>query len=378
MALLGDAVMYGRFALGLKGFLRRRITIPEAEEIIRRRLAQREETFLRIIKKGFFENRRSPYLPLFKLAGCHFDDIKRMVRSDGLEPTLHALYEAGVYVNFEEFKGRAPITREGREFPVRSHDFDNPHLSQYYHAQTSGSTGAGTRISIDLAHLTAQLPFKVLQCSVHGILYVPTAVWRPILPATSGLHNCLWGPVVGNIPERWFSPIASRDVRLPLKHRLATEYVLSMARLLGHRLPRPELVPLNDPGPVLDWVEEARERAGACAVSAFPSSALRVCVAARDRGMDMTGVTFRGGGEPPTPGKVAAITGTGAKWVPSYGTPESGQIGLPCGRPVDGNDLHLLKDVAALIQRDRYVPHWGISVGAFYLTTLYTTALRSL
>jgi hypothetical protein len=257
---------------------------------------------------------------------------------------------------------------------VQARDFDNPHLSHYYQAQTSGSTGAGTRISIDLAHVAAQLPYKVLQCSVHGILGAPKAVWRPILPATSGLNNCLRGPVIGQVPERWFTPVAGRDVRLPLKHRLATQYVLTAARLFGHPLPRPELVPLDEPGPIVDWVEDALGRAGVCEVSCFPSSALRICTAAQDRGVDMTGVTFRGGGEPPTPGKVAAITATGAKWVPSYGTSESGQLGLPCGRPVDGNDLHLLKDTSALIQRERRVPEWGISVGAFYLTSLYTSA----
>jgi hypothetical protein len=374
VALLDNALMYGRFALGLRDFLRRHMSVAQAEEIIRLRVSQREETFLRIFKRGFVGNPRSPYHPLLKLAGCQFGDVERMVRSDGLEPALHALWDAGVYVNFEEFKGRTPIVRHGREFPVHSRDFDNPYLSRHYQAQTSGSTGAGTRIYVDLAHLVAQLPFKVMQCEVHGVLHVPTAVWRPISPSMSGLSNCLRGPVIGNTPERWFSQVANRDVRLPLKHRLATRYVLTTARLLGHALPAPELVPLDEPDPILDWVKAARRRAGACAVSAFVSSALRLCVAARDRGMDMTGVTFRGGGEPPTPGKVKAITGTGARWVPSYGTTESGQIGLPCGNPVDGNDLHVLKDSVALIQRQRQVPHWGTSVGAFYVTSLLPTA----
>jgi len=376
VALAGEAVMYGRFALGLKGFLRRRISVREAEAIVWRRMAQRDETFLRILKRGFFDNPRSPYRPLLEMAGCRFGDVEKMVHADGIEPTLHALYDAGVYVTFEEFKGRAPIVRHGREFPVHARDFDNPYLTRYYQAQTSGSTGAGTRIRIDLEHLADELPFKVLQCHVHGVLHAPTAVWRPILPATSGLSNCLRGPVVGNTPERWFTPVASRDVRLPLKHRLATEYILTAARLLGHPLPRPELVPLDEPGPVVDWVAQALRKAGACVISAFVSSALRVCVAARDRRMDMTGVTFRGGGEPPTPGKVRAITDTGARWAPAYGTSESGQIGMPCGRPVDGNDLHVVKDAVALIQREREVPHWSVSVGAFYVTTLLPSAAK--
>jgi hypothetical protein len=374
MALTRDAVMYGRFALGLGLFLRRRMTVPEALRILRRRMAQREDTFLRILKKGFFENPDSPYRPLLETADCRFGDVERMVRTNGVEATLRALYDAGVYVEFEEFKGRTPLVRNGREIPVSARDFDNPYLSRCYRAQTSGSTGAGTRIAIDLDHLAAQLPYKVLQCSVHGILDVPKAVWRPILPATSGLSNCLRGPVLGNTPERWFSPVAGADLRLPLKHRLATRYVLTAARLFGHALPHPEPVPLDDPGPVLHWIERARDRAGACQVSAFVSSALRVAAAARDWGMDLNGVTFRGGGEPPTPGKVAGITTTGARWVPSYGTTETGQLGLPCGNPADGNDLHLLKDGVALIQRPREVPEWGTSVDAFYVTTLRPAA----
>jgi hypothetical protein len=147
-----------------------------------------------------------------------------------------------------------------------------------------------------------------------------------------------------------------------------------VARLLGQRMPRPELVPLDDLTPILDWIEDALGRAGACSISAFVSAALRVCVAARERGIDLTGVSFRGGGEPPTPGKVKAITATGATWIPAYGTSESGQIGMPCARPLSGNDLHLLKDFVALIQRPYEVPDWDLTVGAFYLTTLSPTA----
>ncbi len=374
MALTRDAVMYGRFALGLRRFLARRMSLPQAVRIVRARLAERQDTFLRILRKGFFGNPRSPYLPLFELADCTFGDVERMVRADGVESTLQALFDAGVYVDFEEFKGRAPLVRGGREIPVHPRDFDNPYLGDCYRAQTSGSTGAGTRISIDLEHLAAQLPFKVLQCAVHGVQEAPRALWRPILPATSGLSNCLRGPVVGNIPERWFTPVAGAELRLPLKHRLATEYVLTAARLFGHALPRPEPVPLNDPTPVLRWIRGALDRAGACMVSAFVSSSLRISAAARRRGMDLRGVTFRGGGEPPTPGKVAAITSTGARYVPGYSTTETGQLGMPCGNPVDGNDLHLVKDNVALIQRRREVPKWGVPVDAFYITTLTPTA----
>ena len=105
MSALSDLQMYGRFIFGLPGFLRRRMTVEEARGGIRRGLAEREDNFLRVIRRGIFENPSSPYLPLLKLAQCELGDIEASVRAKGLDATLIALREAGVYVSFEEYKG---------------------------------------------------------------------------------------------------------------------------------------------------------------------------------------------------------------------------------------------------------------------------------
>lgn len=153
--ILSDLKMYGRFAWGLRSFLRHTISLEEAKAIIKQRMAERETNFLRLMKRGIFGYPRSPYLPLLKLAHCELGDIENMVKSKGLENTLRSLREAGVYVTFEEFKGREPIVRDGQVFHVREHDFDNPYLSHYYKGETGGSTCPGTRVSIDLDHLAA-------------------------------------------------------------------------------------------------------------------------------------------------------------------------------------------------------------------------------
>ena len=376
MGLIGDAITFGRFTLGLREYLSRRMSVADARAVLHRRLETRDDTFLGFLKKGFFENPRSPYRPLLELSGVQYGDVEKMVRARGIEATLEELYDAGVYVTFEELKGRRPVVRDGRELPIKAGDFGNPYLCSCYQGQTSGSTGAGTRVSIDLEHLWDQMPIKVLLCDAHGISDVPTACWRPIPPATSGLSNVLRGPIVGNPLERWFTPVTARDARTALKYRLATRWTLAVARLWGYRLPKPERVPLDEPGPVVDWVADALQRRGACHVSAFISMGLRVATAARERGLDLTGVTFRGGGEPPTPGKVAAIEATGARWVPTYGTTESGQIGAPCAAPLDGNDLHVLRDRVALVQRPYEVPGWGLTVKAFFVTTLTPSSPR--
>ena len=51
MPVLDDVKMYARFGAGLPGYLRRRITLAEAEETIRRNLASREENFLKVAEE---------------------------------------------------------------------------------------------------------------------------------------------------------------------------------------------------------------------------------------------------------------------------------------------------------------------------------------
>jgi len=100
-----------RFAWGLQDFLRHPISLEEAEATVRRRMARREESFLLLVERAIFGYPDSPYLPMLKLAGCEFGDIRDMVRNRGVEQTLRTLREAGVYVTYDEYRARAPIVR---------------------------------------------------------------------------------------------------------------------------------------------------------------------------------------------------------------------------------------------------------------------------
>src|SRR5689334_15673493 len=180
MGLFGELKMFSRFAWGLPGFLRHPITLAEARAMIERRLAERETNFLRLIERGIFAYPKSPYLPLLKLAGCEIGDIKNLVQSVGIEKTLHSLRDAGVYIGFEEFKGRKPVVRDGKIIPINPHSFDNPFLSSSYKTETSGTTGAQTRVETDLEHLAAQSTHLMLARQAHKVLDVPTALWRGI------------------------------------------------------------------------------------------------------------------------------------------------------------------------------------------------------
>jgi hypothetical protein len=372
MSILADLKMYARFAWGLRGFLRETITLEEAKAIVRKRLAEREDNFLRLVEKGIFGYPRSPYLPLLRLAQVELGDIQNMVRRKGLEDTLRALREAGVYVTFEEFKGREPMVREGMVVSVQPHDFDNPYLTRYYKVETGGTSGAGTRVEIDLEHLAAQAPPLKLAQEAHGLLDVPTGVWLAILP-DSGLGSMLQRAHFGQVPLKWFSPIVIRDSKPSLKYGLPTYGAVALGRLLGVSIPWPESVRLDEAIVVARWATETVGTYGRCLIITHVSKALRVCVAAREAGLDLTGTVLWGSGEPPTAAKVRAMTAVGARWIPSYWFTEAGAVALGCARPADVNDNHFLKDALALIQHPHRVSETQITVPVFYFTTLLPT-----
>lgn len=378
MDVLDDATMYARFAWGLRGFLRRRLTLAEARAIVQRRLAEREPNFLRTVDRGIFGHPESPYLPLLKLAGCELGDLRAMIRTRGLEGTLTALREAGVYVTFEEFKGRAPLVRHGRAVPVRVRDFDNPYTTGAYEGRSGGSTGAGTRVNIDLGHLAAYAPLYMLTYETHGVLHVPTAVMWGVLPDATGVGNLLRHAYIGQGSERWFATVTAPDIRPGLKYRLATRGIISLSRLYGVPLPPPEPVPLDRVEIIARWAAETLRTARACLIRCHVGPALRVSLAAQGAGLDLTGAVFLGGGEPPTPAKVQGIARSGARYVAHYAFTEAGQVGAGCARPVDTNDVHFLEDGLALVQYPRALPGTDVTVPAFCYTSLLPTAPKIL
>jgi hypothetical protein len=164
------------------------------------------------------------------------------------------------------------------------------------------------------------------------------------------------------------------DLRPSLKYSLANAYILNVCRLHGVKVPRPERVPLDRADIIVRWMEKVLREEGQVLVSGGVSLSLRIAVAANEMGVDLTGATLSGGGEPPTETKVAIITGTGARFLTSYHFSEVGAVGLPCQNPVDCNDHHLIVDHLEVLQYPRKVPGTDVTVDAFNVTTLLPTA----
>jgi len=148
--LLPELVAFGRFVGGLRRFLRHRLDADECRRRIVHNLQEREASFLRLIGQGVFARRDSAYRKLFAHAGVSFEDVCDLVARRGLEQALAILFDAGVYLRLDEFKGRRPIRRGSLVLEVEPHDFDNPLSAKHFASQSGGSRGSGTRIYIDL------------------------------------------------------------------------------------------------------------------------------------------------------------------------------------------------------------------------------------
>ncbi len=375
MSALSDLQMYRRFIFGLPGFLRRRMTVEEAREAIRRGLAARDDNFLCVVRRGIFENPSSPYLPLLNLAQCQLGDIEASVRSKGLDATLIALREAGVYVSFEEYKGSKPVVRDGRLIPVGPQSFANPLTAKAYATETGGtSSGVASRINTDVDNLWSTVPHLLLMRQVHGVLGYPFCIWRGPLPDPTGVGNVLRGVAHGGTPQRWFSPVVKKDFTPTLKNRLATDYIVLMTRWLGGGCPWPEPVPLDRAIVIARWAEQTVREHGGATLGMSISLSVRVCVAAYEEGLDLSGAVFLAGGEPVTPARAAAVSRTGARLAPVYISSDMGPVGHGCAAPAEVGDQHLLEDCVALIQHPREILDTGIEVDAFYFTSLRPAA----
>lgn len=362
--------MYWRFACGASRFFATPIGVEDAWNLTATRLRERGPNLLDLLAVAVYPHHRSPCRRLLASAGCELGDVERLIASDGVEGTLERLRDAGVYFAAEELKG-AEVIRGSTRFTPRAADFDNPCLPGHVTASTGGSRGRATRTIYDLEDLAARwAPHQLLRLDAYGGLGQPLLLWMPVMPGAGPIAMLAYAKG-GVVPDRWFSPVSTGKLRPSLKSRLGTLAVIVAGRRAGLPLPRPEYVALGDAGVVARAVADTLRERGPCWLATYVSAAARVSVAAREEGLDLSGARFSVSSEPFTRAKQREIEACGARAYPMYAFMEAGVVALPCDRPVEPDEGHLLDDCFAVIQRRRAVA--GLDVDAF----LFTGLLRS-
>jgi hypothetical protein len=369
LTALDDLGVFVRFARRLPRFLRETMSLEDAERRIAEQLARRHETFLDVVARTVFSDRENPYRPLFDAGGVEEGDVATLVREEGLEGALGRLYDAGVYVTLDEFKGRAPIERPGVSVTTTSASFDNPLLTSHYAAATGGTRGVRRRVSVDLDLLEHETADQLVVRDAFDCAGRPSAVWRPVLPSSSGVNNCLRQSKLGEPVAAWFNPyIPPRDLDT-INYRVFTGAMVLASRMFGARIAAPEACGPSEAKRVAGWLADRKREGTAAVLDTQTSLGVRVCHAARDSGLDIVGTVIGVGGEPYTEEKAAVIRGAGCRAYPTYSMTETGRIALACGEPQAVDDMHVLSEKLAVLQRDRIVAD-GTSVLALYFTAL--------
>jgi hypothetical protein len=364
-----DVLMVARLTRDFRSFYGEPITGERAGEIVKRQLQTRDERFLDILGQMIYRHPRSPYLQLLQAAGCEFGDVRALVTSEGLEGALSRLCDAGVYVTFDEFKGRKEVLRGSRRFTVTEADFDTPALSPHIEVRSGGTRGPGTLLKLELAFLADRAVTTALAYEAHGLQDYDKALWQ-----ITGLRPILQYTKTGKAPIAWFYPVAP----LPFKSRAISWYLSALGKLFGHSLPRPVFLDLQDPGRMAQWLANRAKAGRRTCLTTYASSAVRVCAAAKELGLDFRDVAFIVIGEPYTEARSKIVEDSGAHAVVGYAFNEAGTVGFGCSRPGVPDDVHLFSNMFGLIQRRRAIGDSPVTVDAFLVTSLLTSGPKVL
>lgn len=366
LSLGKQLALFGGMARRVGPFLRDRLTAERCTEMSVQGLRRRNESFLEILDRALAHNDAHPYSRLLKHAGVTLADVRQSVSARGLEPTLEMLYDHGVYVTLDEFKGRVPMRRGSLQFDVGSHDFDNPLAQRHLEARSGGTRSTGTRLFIDLDLITRDAAYVHHQLAMHGLYGRPLYVWCSAAPAFSGISEVLRCAKLGVEARRWFAQSVPSWRDRSWRHQLITSFVLLMARMQGQRIPAPEFMPLDQAKVVAEALAAACRAGERPVLRANSSSAVRVCLAALEHDLDIAGTALRVSAEPFTPGKAEVVRRAGCTAMSWYATSEAGIIGLPCSHPAEVDEVHFMADKLALIRREREVaPGTSLAVNVY-------------
>ena len=366
---------YYRFISGLGKFARSRMSADEAivtaRQVLKKRLATREENFLVLAEKSIFRYPQSPYRKLLEAKRISFSDLKSWVTRDGIESTLQHLANEGIYFTLEEFKGKTPVVRNGVSFSCCEKMFDNPFLADAYEVRSGATRSAGTRIRIDFDYLQQRSFYDAFLLDIHGCLKAPVANWFPVFPGAPGINSSLRFAHIGNPVQRWFSQVAEDRLQINWEKKLGTWLMFTVSSLSGAPLARPEYLGLNEAHKVAEWASQRLNEHGKCVIYTFAGSAVHVCIAAAEGGLNLKGAKFFVTGEPLSPHKRAEIESVGASVVPVYGISEAGVIAAGCNvRHAESDHCHVYQDTTTIIPFKYNIPHFDLSVEQFLFTTL--------
>ena len=359
------------------GIYRERVSPQQAEDRIKGLLETRVERFLELARSQIYERPESPYRKLLQHAGCEFSDLQMGVRRRGLEATLVALADEGVYLTSDEFKGKTEVVRGGVSFRVSPKDFERRGPSAGFSIRSSGTRNApvSTFSSIDWRAL--RLMINVLTYSAHGLFSGAYAVYQPVMDGR--VSGPLMRGKAGIATERWFAPKIHVNSWIETQyHNWITYLALTVANWYGPGIAKPEFLEPGDVRPIVEWIAQTRREGRKCFIQTVPSNSVRIARTAMEMGASLEGTLSLGGGEPLTDAKRELIERAGARTLISYAFGGSINVGQGCGNPAFTDEVHVQQSLLAVVEHPRPLEATNFPIHPLMGTTLHPLAPRLL
>ena len=356
-----------RLVRSLAGIINAPTTLPDSRRLIRQRVENREQQFLAMAARYIYGDLPSPYRQLLDHAGFAYGDLQALVRRAGLERTLEALRDAGVYLSFEEFKGRTVVVRGGRTFHFAERQFDNPLLGVGVPVRTGGSRSRGSAVTLGLSFLADHAaPTACVAAEALQAVGLPLVLW---LAGLDPERMAVVLVAMGRAPAAAWRLSPPHDAGSARRVQVLHALTRVLARRRGLRVPKTSFLPVAEVARALEALLRLRDRFGACSLMTSPSAAVRLAAAAAARGESLQGLRIFATMEPLTAGKFQEIRRSGATVGSLYVFTEGGAAAVCCGTGTAPDDMHLMTDSFALIKNRR--PMVGIGeLDAYMFTSL--------
>lgn len=366
-----DVTTGWRFFRSLPGFLSQPLSVRQALRRVELRFERRAARLAALLKQLSSSNPNNPYRQLLDHSGFEAGDADRLLQQEGVEGLLQSLYEAGVFLASDEFKGREPVRRGSLKFTVEPTELVNPGATVHGLTQSSGSRGKPTPVPIDLAFIEDHAVNTLLALHAYGGIHWVHAHYG--VPGGTSVTNPLEFAKAGRPPERWFTPVDPAAPGLHHRYRWAARGIWLGSRLAGVPMPGPTTAPTDRLDAVARWMRQVLSQGKIPHLWTVASTAVLICQAAANNGIDIAGARFTAGGEPTTRARRQAVEATGAVIIPRMGTTETDILSYGCmdGRAAD--DMHFFDDRHALIQPGTAATA-GVPPDAMLLTSLLPSA----
>jgi hypothetical protein len=346
--MLQEGLIGARLVGKLAPYLKKSVNIDEAKALLSIRLEQRDSDFVQLVKTLIYDLPKNPYLKLLKNAGCEYQDFQNLITKEGVEGALHRLFLQGVYLTSQEFQGGAEIVRGSLRFHAEPKQLHNPYAKRHIPIRSSGSRSHGTQVVRDLEYVFDNTLVLAAWLEARNILDAEIASWS--VPGGVVLSTLIKFTNVSPHPIRWFSQLDTSEKGLNFRYRWSARLLELSGRLAGVPFPRAKHVSLEDPLPIIHWMQECLQKGRTPHLFTFASSAVRLAQCALEHNISLKGTYITMSGEPITSSRLATVKKSHADALPSMGCVELGHVGYGCLNPETADDMHLLKDLLVAIQ----------------------------